>query len=271
MKNRKWMFVLVLLFSCGSFAKEGTEHGNGGELFASYYSISARIGLKSIMRDFPSLLTRAQIASLRNLIATASVKIAEHRLCYDGGPESCSPRNALIGKNYPDRKEIEVNTVGFFQLSATTRVQNALHEYLGLMGVENFGTPISSQVKLSNADAELFVDRTEDADNAVVFSAAAILQDLGIPNSHEFRLIANPSLFCNLMGYQYSYEGTGLSPRPTRQVDMELISTLIIINPSDGEVSYSDFGYPRSEWDNYSGYEVRSYSDCYIRLPLPRK
>ena len=153
--------ALTLLCSIIAYAnaEKGNGPGNAGSQFAATFSEMAATGLDSLeATGVAKVFSGAQITLLRELIATARVEITLKRICFEGDDEkSCSPQNSLIAKNFKDKNLIKVSAAKFLNLATTqAKVMAALHEYMGLAGIENYGTPYSSQALLTPEESWRF-------------------------------------------------------------------------------------------------------------------
>lgn len=164
----------------------GNGPGNAGSSFASYFSGLATYGLETLVKTQPKLLTPAQVAAVKNRIRMSRVELTNARLCWNSEDNSCEPVAALIAKNEPTIGRIRVNPVMFWQLNLDLRVQKAVHEYLGLEGIENDATPISGYAYLSPQQAARI-----QKDQLVVALTHEEIKNMSADGEFEYYLIGN--------------------------------------------------------------------------------
>ena len=132
MRNVTCIFALILACSSFAFATGGTV-GNGGDTYAIQFTNTARRAHDELKNRGSSLI---QLEVFMNTINTAEVESTDQPLYLDG-----SLKDAI---NYPDHKKIVFNRKAWQDANERTQLLFVLHEYLGLMGVNDSKYNISS-------------------------------------------------------------------------------------------------------------------------------
>jgi hypothetical protein len=231
------------LFMHGVEAAGGGKGGNAGSLFAPYFSKLGKRALEDIVKNHPTELTKRQILAIRKKIATSRIELTNARLCWNAEDGACEAVAALIAKNSGTTANgefgrIQVNPVLFWSLPTAQMAVIALHEYLGLEGIENDGTPISGLVRIPTPSESL------DKDDYIFasFSTNDIFQITkakdGFYPGHYLADLDGQKLArdiaCRYLGYKRStYYGTAFNYASERQSSY----TFSVVSPQDGTIS----------------------------------
>lgn len=118
--------------------------GNGGDELRAEFSAAANDGLAAVLKIKPDALTQAEQAAVRGSFASTKVYGVNFKLCVDDNDARCPSEEGFIAKNYPEQNIILVNTLKWGAANLLVRRSNALHEHLGIIGVERGNSAISS-------------------------------------------------------------------------------------------------------------------------------
>lgn len=134
-------FLLSILFHAN--AKAGNELGNGGDLVAQEFIAAGRQVLNELRRKPNPRI--ADMERLATLIETAKVS-SQDTLLLDG--------KSVDAINYPKEKRIEVNRERWLKAAGAKRASLVLHEYLGLMEIQDDNYAISGSYASAFASPE---------------------------------------------------------------------------------------------------------------------
>lgn len=154
------IILASILLSVNSFANEGNERGNGGNDVALQFA-------QTLTRTFPTIARQIyssqgqingfgndDLERLKNIAKQVRIKAVNYKLCENDNDQKCPSEDGFVAKNYPKKMLIVVNSDKWRLLDPKQKSRIALHEYLGIMGLERGTYGISSQI-VAFADSDL--------------------------------------------------------------------------------------------------------------------
>lgn len=135
MKLLKWSLVTAaLITSASAFAVEGTDRGNGGDEYAKLFiNQGADIAEALTQNPIPGVDARELMQAVQNTFVNS-----QERLFLRG--------DEVDAINYPDARKILVSRTGWDRMSSSPhrRAFLVLHEYLGIIGIDDARYQVSS-------------------------------------------------------------------------------------------------------------------------------
>jgi hypothetical protein len=132
--------VMVLFQFMPTNAIAGNESG-GGDGYAAEFVLTAKTALELAKKLDPSDLLPVNIDTLTGAIANTSVH-SEEKLVFEG--------NEVDAINYPDKKLIKISRVRWTDLRTESqtfpRFYLVIHEYLGIMGIDDSQYSVSQRL-----------------------------------------------------------------------------------------------------------------------------
>lgn len=139
MSTKVYYLFLICIISQVSFA--GDESGHGGDSYASEFIATAKSALEELGRVPAQEIEPLKIETFREAVLHTEVH-SEGTLILDG--------NVVDAINYPGKKQIQINRERWETLrgqsQTAARYNLVLHEYLGIMGIDDSQYAISQKL-----------------------------------------------------------------------------------------------------------------------------
>lgn len=136
----------------------GGREGNGGNEIAMNFTERAYEAIKQIKAQ-QSLLFQSNFAfdkinmeQLMKAVEVVDVFAVDYKLCANENDKNCPDEEGFVAKNYPLMSEIHIDVDKWLKLSNEEKTLVALHEYLGILGVEESNYHVSSDLLATSTD-----------------------------------------------------------------------------------------------------------------------
>ncbi len=142
--------LFFILSNTQSFAGgSGSEGGNGGDVFATEFQSSAKDLLKRLYLADLSHVFGLNLDTLEKIIKSTHVFTVETACLVDQVP--CPYDKARDAVNYPSRKHIQLASPRWLNIRKSQETKDALvlHEYFGILGIEQNTQEVSTKILAS--------------------------------------------------------------------------------------------------------------------------
>lgn len=123
----KLLFLGFILISSMASASAGTR--GGGDYYAQDFVRSGDAVLALLKKSYPVGMPPLDLQKLEDTINTTTVSSTNEKLFFNG-----QPKHAVFDS---EKKEITINRDGWLQLGPLMKESLALHEYLGVEGIDD--------------------------------------------------------------------------------------------------------------------------------------
>lgn len=155
----KILVIVAFLFipTLGALARDGTEGGNGGDSFALEFSSYGKF-ISDTMDRYPEITEQfpeINISAFKAALKITKVESTSDRLILDG--------REVDAINYPARSYIRLNRLRWLDTkqSATAAASLALHEYLGILRINDSDYSISTRFILWVSKNAIVIPKAE--------------------------------------------------------------------------------------------------------------
>ncbi|OFZ79681.1 MAG: hypothetical protein A2583_06700 [Bdellovibrionales bacterium RIFOXYD1_FULL_53_11] len=118
--------------------------GNGGHDVALEFTSKAYNAIESL-KTASDLINANELKNVKEAIQDAKVYAVEKKLCPENIPV-CTFDESLVAKNHPEQMIIFINIKKWKNISAIIKTRIAIHEYLGIIGIEKSKYQLSALV-----------------------------------------------------------------------------------------------------------------------------
>lgn len=147
------LFIFTLILTSSLYAGKGRD-GNGGNEIALRFTQIAQKSLKYMedqielkkARGRNSEFNKINTNLLKQAIEETKIYVVTYKLCNKADDKLCPDEDGFVAKNYPDTNEIYINEKKWKSLSFEEKVRVTLHEYFGLIALEEATYHLSSKV-----------------------------------------------------------------------------------------------------------------------------
>ena len=138
------MKILILALFLTTYTFAGRDGNGGNEIALRFTQIAANsLNFLSSPGKNP---TNIDLEKLEEAIQKTQVYVVGYKLCADDSDRECPDEAGFVAKNYPLKGEILINEGKWQKLSLEDKIRIVLHEYFGIIGLEEGNYNLSSNI-----------------------------------------------------------------------------------------------------------------------------